>query len=185
MAENSHIEWTSATWNPVTGCTRISRGCEHCYAERLAKRLQAMGQEKYRNGFRVTVHQDELNRPCAWKKPHVIFTCSMGDLFHEDVPFAFIKSVFQVMNQTPRHIFQVLTKRAKRMAELVPLLNCTDNIWMGVTIEGDEYCQRADYLKKIPARVRFLSLEPLLDPVDNLDLTEIDWVIVGGESGPG
>lgn len=185
MAINTPIEWTSSTWNPVTGCTRISRGCDHCYAERLAKRLRAMGQAKYRNGFAVTLHEDELERPFAWKKPHLIFTCSMGDLFHEQAPFEFIERVFDVMARTERHVYQVLTKRAARLAELAPRLDWPDNIWMGVTVEAADYLQRVDHLRRVPARVRFLSLEPLLGPVDELNLEGIDWVIVGGESGPG
>jgi protein gp37 len=181
----SPIEWTSSTWNPVTGCTRISRGCKHCYAERLAKRLKAMGQAKYRNGFRVTVHRDELERPPTWKKPHLIFTCSMGDLFHEQVPFAFIAQVFGVMARTERHVYQVLTKRSARLTELAPKLVWPDNVWMGVTVEAAECLERVEHLRRVPARVRFLSLEPLLGPLDELNLEGIDWVIVGGESGPG
>lgn len=185
MAANSAIEWTESTWNPVTGCTKISHGCTHCYAERMAIRLKAMGQKNYVNGFQVTLHPHALNIPLKWKSPHMIFVNSMGDLFHNEVPFSFIQQVFDVMNNTDRHRFQILTKRAERLADLAPSLNWTENIWMGVTVESAAYLYRLDYLRKVPAAVRFLSLEPLLSPIPDMDLAKIDWVIVGGESGPG
>ena len=185
MGMNSQIEWTESTWNPVTGCTKISSGCAHCYAERMARRLKAMGQPNYRNGFRVTVHQHALALPLSWKKPQVIFVNSMSDLFHEDVPVGFILRVFDVMQQSHWHLFQVLTKRSGRLAEMAPLLPWPGNVWIGVTVESTECVDRIDDLRSVPAAVRFLSLEPLLAPLPGLDLEGIDWVIVGGESGPG
>jgi len=185
MGMNSQIEWTESTWNPVTGCTKISSGCAHCYAERMARRLKAMGQPNYRNGFRVTVHEHALELPLSWKKPQVIFVNSMSDLFHEDVPVDFILRVFEVIQRSDWHLFQVLTKRSGRLAELAPLLPWPGNVWMGVTVESAEHVNRVDDLRPVPASVRFLSLEPLLGPVPGLDLDGIDWVIVGGESGPG
>ena len=184
MAGNSSIEWTNATWNPVTGCTKVSAGCTHCYAERMAKRLQAMGSPHYKNGFAVTLHPDALQTPLQWRKPRMIFVNSMSDLFHEQVPLDYIKSVFQVMREAHWHTFQVLTKRSARMAELAPLLDWPPNVWMGVTVELQRYTSRIDDLVTVPARVRFLSLEPLLGPIMHLELAGIDWVIVGGESGP-
>jgi len=185
MGANSQIEWTESTWNPVTGCTKISPGCAHCYAERMARRLHAMGQPNYRNGFRVTVHDHAVRLPLTWKKPQTVFVNSMSDLFHEAVPADFIRRVFDVMRQAERHRFQVLTKRSARLAELAGLLPWPDNVWMGVTVESADYVGRIDDLRRVPAAVRFLSLEPLLGPLPDLDLTGIDWVIVGGESGPG
>jgi protein gp37 len=185
MAVNSTIEWTESTWNPVTGCTKISEGCAHCYAERMALRLKAMGQKNYANGFQVTLHPHALNIPLKWKSPHMIFVNSMGDLFHNEVPLSFIQQVFEVMNKAYRHRFQILTKRGERLADLAPSLNWTENIWMGVTVESAAYLYRLEYLRNVPAAVRFLSLEPLLGPIPDMDLTKIDWVIVGGESGPG
>ena len=185
MADKSHIEWTEATWNPVTGCTKVSPGCKHCYAERLAKRLRAMGVEKYANGFQVTLHEDALSIPLQWKQPRIIFVNSMSDLFHKDVPLAFIQRVFAVMRQAHWHVFQVLTKRAERLAELAPKLEWPPNVWMGVSVETQQYTYRIDLLRTVPAAVRFLSLEPLLGPLPNLNLEGIHWVIVGGESGPG
>lgn len=185
MAANSTIEWTESTWNPVTGCTKISEGCAHCYAERMALRLKAMGQKNYANGFQVTLHPHALNIPLKWKSPHMIFVNSMGDLFHNEVPLSFIKQAFEVMNNADRHRFQILTKRAERLADLAPSLNWTENIWMGVTVESAAYLYRLEYLRNVSAAVRFLSLEPLLSPIPDMDLTKIDWVIVGGESGPG
>jgi protein gp37 len=185
MGANSQIEWTESTWNPVTGCTKVSPGCAHCYAERMARRLKAMGQPNYRNGFRVTMHKHALNLPLGWKRPQMVFVNSMSDLFHEDVPVDFIRRVFDVMRQTDRHLFQILTKRSQRLAELAPLLPWPANVWMGVTVESGDYVHRIDDLRRVPAAVRFLSLEPLLGPLPRLDLTDIDWVIVGGESGPG
>ncbi len=191
MGTDSKIEWTESTWNPVTGCNKISAGCANCYAERMAKRLQAMGHVRYKNGFKLTLHPEVLEEPYNWKKPRIVFVNSMSDLFHEEIPLEFIKNVFTVMNENMQHTFQVLTKRSDRLRELAPLLDWSENIWIGVTIENNSYVSRADDLRavnpprRVNAVVRFLSLEPLLGPVPNLDLTGIDWVIVGGESGPG
>ena len=184
MGIKSSIEWTESTWNPVTGCTKISEGCAHCYAERMARRLKAMGQKNYVNGFQVTVHPNALNLPLTWKKPQTIFVNSMSDLFHNDIPLTFIRQVFDVMERAHWHRFQILTKRAERLAEFADLLKWPENVWMGVTVEKRAYLNRIDYLRKIPAAVRFLSLEPLLGPLPNMDFSNIDWVIVGGESGP-
>ena len=181
----SKIEWTESTWNPVSGCTKISRGCDNCYAERMAMRLKAMGTRGYENGFEVTLHPHALEKPLKMKKPQVIFVNSMSDIFHEKIPDAFIFQIFDIMNQAHWHTFQVLTKRPKRLAKLADKLNWTDNIWMGVTVEANEYVDRVDYLRNTPAKVKFLSLEPLIDSVDRLDYSGIDWVIVGGESGFG
>jgi protein gp37 len=185
MANHSHIEWTDATWNPVTGCSKISPGCKFCYAERLAHRLQAMGQKNYRNGFAVTLQPHMLEHPLYWRKPRRVFVNSMSDLFHEDVPLTYIKRVFDVMGRAHWHQFQVLTKRSKRLAELSPKLKWHDNIWMGVSVENGDYLHRIEDLKQTDAHTKFLSIEPLLGPLPNLSLTGIDWVIVGGESGPG
>jgi protein gp37 len=179
------IEWTEATWNPVTGCSKISPGCANCYAERMARRLQAMGQPNYRDGFAVRTHEHMLKLPSTWVKPRMVFVNSMGDLFHEEVPIKFIQTVFSVMHDTPRHTFQLLTKRANRLAEVASQLTWPDNVWMGVTVEDDEHVGRVDLLRSVPARVRFLSIEPLLGPLPSLNLDSVDWVIVGGESGPG
>ena len=184
MAALSAIEWTESTWNPVSGCTKVSAGCLNCYAERMAKRLKAMGQERYKNGFKVTLHPEALYEPYRWKKPRTVFVNSMSDLFHEEIPTEFIQDVFTVMNNK-RHTFQILTKRSGRLRELAPLLEWSENIWMGVTIENNDYVARADDLRAVSAAVRFLSLEPLLGPMPDLELNGIDWVIVGGESGPG
>jgi protein gp37 len=184
MAQASSIEWTESTWNPVTGCTKISAGCAHCYAERMAKRLQAMGQGRYHNGFRVTLQPDVLDLPLHWKRPRMIFVNSMSDLFHKDVPTTFISKCFAVMQQASHHTFQVLTKRAGRALELARHLPWANNIWMGTTVENADYTHRVDALIRIPAAVRFLSLEPLLGPIPRLPLKDIHWVIVGGESGP-
>lgn len=184
MAQGSGIEWTESTWNPVTGCTKISPGCKYCYAERMAERLQAMGQANYVNGFQLTLQPHMLGLPLKWKKPQTIFVNSMSDLFHEDVPFTYIQKVFDVMNQAHWHRFQVLTKRAERLEGLGSMVNWTSNIWMGVSVESDEYRQRIDHLRRTNAHIKFLSLEPLLGPLANLSMTGIDWVIVGGESGP-
>lgn len=184
MAHGSGIEWTESTWNPVTGCTKISSGCKYCYAERMAERLQAMGQANYVNGFQLTLQPHMLELPLKWKKPQTIFVNSMSDLFHEDVPLGYIKKVFDVMNQADWHRFQVLTKRADRLETLSSSLNWTSNIWMGVSVENEDYRQRIDHLRRIGAHIKFLSLEPLLGPLPDLDMTSIDWVIVGGESGP-
>ncbi len=185
MASNSSIEWTEATWNPVTGCTKVGPGCKHCYAERMAERLEAMGQPNYRNGFRLTPHPHMLDVPLRWRKPQRIFVNSMSDLFHEDVPIEFIRQVFDVMRRAHWHRFQVLTKRADRLRELDHLLEWSPNIWMGVSVENDRYLQRVEDLRLVHARTKFLSLEPLLGPLSSLNLDGIDWVIVGGESGPG
>ena len=185
MATNSKIEWTECTWNPVTGCSKISPGCLHCYAERMARRLQAMGQRNYRNGFEVTLHPDMLELPLKWKRSRSIFVNSMSDLFHEEVPLDFIKRTFAVMAQARQHRFQVLTKRAERLAEVAGQLNWPENVWMGVTVENKDYLERIDHLRRVPARIKFLSIEPLLSGIPYLNLEGIDWVIVGGESGPG
>jgi protein gp37 len=185
MAANSAIEWTGSTWNPVTGCTKISPGCMHCYAERMAKRLQAMGQKNYINGFELALHPHALELPLSWKKPQTIFVNSMSDLFLDKVPTDFIKQVFDVMNQAHWHTFQVLTKRSERLSELSPELSWAKNIWMGVSVESSDYTFRVDHLRSTGAHVKFLSIEPLLGPLPVLALTGIDWVIVGGESGPG
>ena len=185
MARHTTIEWTENTWNPVTGCSKISDGCKHCYAERLAIRLQAMRHLKYRDGFKLTLHPQNLNEPSTWKKPQMTFVCSMGDLFHEDVPTDFLMKVFAVMNGNKHHIFQVLTKRSKRFAEIIDKVEWGDNIWTGVTIEDAKYIHRINDLLKVPSKTKFLSLEPLLSDMRNLPLQGIDWVIVGGESGIG
>ena len=185
MSMSSHIEWTEASWNPITGCSKFSPGCAHCYAEKMARRLQGMGRPKYRNGFSVTCHPEELEVPIGWKRPRMVFVCSMADLFHQEVPFDFIQSIFKTMGRALRHTFQVLTKRAERLAELAPRLTWTPNIWAGVTIEADAYAGRAEALKSTPAAVKFVSLEPLLGPLPSLKCAGLDWVIVGGESGPG
>ncbi len=180
----SKIEWTEMTWNPSTGCNKISSGCRYCYAETMAKRLQAMGQEKYKNGFKLTLHPETLKIPYTWNKPRLVFVNSMSDLFHEDIPFDFIRDVFKVMNDNPQHIFQVLTKRADILLKYNTLLDWTQNIWMGVTVEDDKVLHRIDDLRNTGAVVKFLSMEPLLSNANNLNLFNIDWVIVGGESGP-
>ena len=185
MADNSHIEWTEATWNPVTGCTKVSAGCKHCYAEKLAKRLHAMGNHRYERGFSVTLHWDLLDRPRSWKKPRVIFVNSMSDLFHPEVPLDFIQSVFTTIADCPQHTFQVLTKRGPRMRELADHLDWPANLWMGVSVEDERVIDRVHDLKAVPARVRFLSCEPLIGPLPDLPLEGIHWVIVGGESGGG
>jgi protein gp37 len=183
MGDQSAIEWTDATWNPVTGCTKISPGCKHCYAERLAARLQAMGNPRYRDGFKLTLHPDQLTLPLRWKDPRRIFVNSMSDLFHENVPEEFIRRAFEIMAQARQHIFQVLTKRSKRLAELAPRLRWPTNVWQGVSVENARYTSRVADLVKVPAAVRFLSVEPLLGPITDLPLDGIAWVIVGGESG--
>lgn len=183
MAQGSGIEWTESTWNPVTGCTKISPGCKHCYAERMAERLQAMGQENYKDGFELTLQPHMLELPLRWRKPQTIFVNSMSDLFHKAVPLDYIQRVFDVMRRAHWHRFQVLTKRADRLAELDCKLEWASNIWMGVSVESDKYRSRIDHLRSSRALVKFLSLEPLLGPLHALDLRAIDWVIVGGESG--
>ncbi|WP_243546180.1 DUF5131 family protein [Pseudodesulfovibrio tunisiensis] len=180
----SKIEWTEATWNPLTGCTKISPGCEHCYAETMAKRLQSMHSPNYQNGFKLTLHPQTLGIPTTWKQPRLVFVNSMSDLFHKDVPISFIQKVFFVIQSTPQHTYQVLTKRSKRLREVAKQLEWPKNLWMGVSIENNDYCYRAKNLATVPSAVKFLSLEPLLGPLPDLDLDKIDWVIVGGESGP-
>ena len=184
MGQKSAIEWTGATWNPITGCTKISPGCKHCYAERMAERLRAMGQDNYRSGFELTVQPHMLELPLRWKKPQTIFVNSMSDLFHKDVPLEYIQRVFDVMRRAHWHRFQVLTKRAERLAKQSAKLEWAPHIWMGVSVESDEYRSRVDLLRSTGAMTKFLSLEPLLGPLHDLDLRDIDWVIVGGESGP-
>ncbi len=183
MSAKSPIEWTEATWNPVTGCNKISAGCKNCYAEQLSRRLKAMGQKNYGNGFKLTLQPHMLELPLKWKKPQTIFVNSMSDLFHKGVPTEYIQQVFDVMNKAHWHRFQVLTKRAERVAELSDVLNWSDNIWMGVSVENKNFVHRIDYLRNTKARIKFLSLEPLLSSLKNLNLENIDWVIVGGESG--
>jgi protein gp37 len=207
VSQNSSIEWTEATWNPVTGCDRISPGCDHCYALTLSARLKAMGQPRYQNdgdprtsgpGFKLTMHEDKLNEPLRWRKPRVVFVNSMSDLFHKDVDPTFIHRAFNTMRDCPQHTFQVLTKRPKRMARTVstyyesrrerlflPNLAPLPNVWLGTSIESDDYVWRADHLRAAPAAVRFISAEPLLGPLPSLNLDSIDWLIVGGESGEG
>ncbi|MBY6274204.1 MAG: hypothetical protein CW346_18810 [Bacillaceae bacterium] len=194
MADGSAIEWTHATWNPITGCDEVSPGCDHCYARRLARRLQAMGVTQYANGFEVSFHESVLRKPLRWKRPRLIFVNSMSDLFHPKVPLRAdpragkpfgIIDVFEVMKAAYWHQFQVLTKRPQRASRIVDKLFWPDNVWVGVSVENSDYLWRVDHLRRLPAAVKFLSLEPLLGPLDTLDLTGIDWVIVGGESGPG
>lgn len=184
MSLESAIEWTDATWNPVTGCTKVSPGCKYCYAERLAKRLQLMGKERYVNGFKLTLHEEAIALPKRWLKPRRIFVNSMSDLFHPDVPDDFIGRVFDTMVEADQHIYQVLTKRPERVAALGSKLPWPSNIWIGTSIESAKYVSRADLLRQVPGKVRFLSCEPLLGPLDNLSLVDIHWLIAGGESGP-
>ncbi|MBM4438150.1 MAG: phage Gp37/Gp68 family protein [Actinobacteria bacterium] len=184
MSDQSRIEWIDATWNPVTGCRKTSPGCDHCYAERLARRLQAMGNPRYVNGFSVTLHWDKLDEPLRWRAPRRIFVNSMSDLFHADVPLDFVKSVFETMVRAHWHTFQILTKRARRLPRIAPALPWPSNVWLGASVENAAYTWRIDCLRESPAAVRFLSLETLIGAVGELDLTGIHWVIVGGESGP-
>src|SRR3989475_10513692 len=184
MPTRSKIEWTGMTWNPVTGCTKISQGCKHCYAERMARRLEAMGSDRYRNGFNVTLHPDLLDVPRRWRQARIVFVNSMSDLFHDDIPLAYIQRVFATMQDCPHHTFQVLTKRSERLAELAPQLPWPINVWMGVSVEDARVIHRIADLQSVPAAVRFLSLEPLIGPLEALPLDGIRWVIVGGESGP-
>jgi protein gp37 len=181
----SRIEWTESTWNPLTGCTKISPGCKHCYAERMALRLQAMGQPNYETGFKLALHENALEKPLEWKKPQLIFVNSMSDLFHKDVPLEFILRIIDVMRRAEWHTFQVLTKRAERLEELNPQISWPENVWMGVSVESENYKYRIDHLRRTNARTKFLSLEPLIGPLRNLNLDGINWAIVGGESGPG
>ncbi|MFF2721316.1 DUF5131 family protein [Streptomyces sp. NPDC058011] len=193
MSDRSAIEWTEATWNPTTGCDRVSFGCDNCYALALAKRLKAMGAAKYQNdgdprtsgpGFDVTLHPDSLDVPYGWRAPRVVFVNSMSDLFHARVPLDFVRQVFKVMADTPQHTYQVLTKRARRLRQIAPKLDWPVNLWMGVSVESEAELPRIDDLRQVPAAVRFLSCEPLLGPLPDLDLDGIHWVIAGGESGP-
>lgn len=184
MSSFSRIEWTESTWNPLTGCTKVSEGCKNCYAERLARRLQAMGNPNYANGFELTLHRHVLEYPLRWRKPQTIFVNSMSDLFHEDVPDEFILDTFRIMNQAGWHSFQVLTKRSERLLKLNKVITWSPNIWMGVSVENQDCAFRIDHLRVTNAVTKFLSLEPLLGPLPDLNLSAIDWVIVGGESGP-
>ena len=184
MAQSSSIEWTDATWNPVTGCTKISPGCKNCYALRMAKRLHGMGQVRYRNGFGVTTQGDLLSQPTKWRGPKRIFVNSMSDLFHQAVPLKYIRQVFEEMAIADWHTFQILTKRAERLEQLSSELTWPPNVWIGVSVENSDYAYRIQHLRTVPAAVRFLSVEPLLSPLGRYSLKGIDWVIVGGESGP-
>ena len=184
MAQSS-IEWTEMTWNHTTGCNKISAGCKFCYAEVMSRRLRAMGQAKYKNGFKLTLHPETLDIPYTWKKPKVVFVNSMSDLFHKDVPLEYIQKVFQVMRENSIHTFQVLTKRADILAKYSPLLEWTPNIWMGVSVENEKVVERIDYLRNTGTFIKFLSLEPLIGPLPDINLHNIDWAIVGGESGHG
>lgn len=184
MPKATSIEWTDMTWNPVTGCTKVSQGCKHCYAARMAKRLKAMGTERYANGFDVTLHEDLLNAPLLWKRPRRIFVNSMSDLFHEQVPLEFIRRAFETMRTCDWHVFQILTKRSERLLELADKLQWPCNVWMGVSVEDMRVIKRVEHLAAVPAQVRFLSCEPLIGPLHDIPLAGIDWVIVGGESGP-
>jgi len=185
LSNKSSIEWTDSTWNPVTGCNKVSPGCKHCYAERMAQRLRAMGQANYQNGFELTLQEHMLNKPLQIKKPQLIFVNSMSDLFHEEIPVDYIQRVFRVMREANWHQFQILTKRSERLVELHAQIDWPDNVWMGVSVESDRYQYRIDHLRQTHAAVMFLSLEPLLGPILNMDLSKINWVITGGESGPG
>lgn len=184
MATISTIEWTEMTWNPVTGCRKVSQGCKHCYAERMARRLHAMGSCRYVNNFDPTLHWDLIEVPLRWKRPRIIFVNSMSDLFQEDVPFEFIERVFATMARCPQHTFQILTKRSARLRDLASSLRWPANVWMGVSVENARVIGRVDHLRAVPAAVRFLSCEPLIGPLPSLPLSGIHWVIVGGESGP-
>jgi protein gp37 len=185
MSEQSAIEWTDATWNPVTGCTKVGPGCRHCYAERLALRLKAAGNPRYRGGFSLRLQPDQLTLPLRWRSSRMVFVNSMSDLFHEDIPEEFLRAVFATMVQAHWHVFQVLTKRSARLAALASSLPWPANVWQGVSVENGRYVHRIKDLQQVPARVRFLSIEPLLGPIPSLPLAGIHWVIVGGESGPG
>lgn len=184
MATLTKIEWTEATWNPVTGCSKLTAGCTHCYAERMARRLFAMRNSRYKNGFKVTLHEDLVDLPRSWRSPRLIFVNSMSDLFHKDVPLEFIKRVFHTMEATPQHTYQILTKRSDRLRLVASELHWPANIWMGVSVEDSRVTNRIDDLRAVPAAVRFLSCEPLIGPLESLKLESIHWVIVGGESGP-
>jgi protein gp37 len=185
MAIKSRIEWTESTWNPITGCSKVSPGCKNCYAERMAFRLHAMQQANYRNGFKLTIHPHTVNLPYSWKKPQMIFVNSMSDLFHANAPIGFIMEIFKTMNRACWHMYQILTKRAEQLTKLDKMLPWAENIWMGVTVENSDYTYRIDHLRKSRAKIKFISFEPLIESVGSLNLKDIDWVIVGGESGPG
>lgn len=182
--KTTKIEWTDKTWNPITGCTKFSAGCAHCYAETMSRRLHAMGVEKYMNEFNLTLHESCLKEPFMWKKAHNIFVCSMSDIFHENVPFEFVDRIMHTILQTPQHRYQILTKRAERMKEYFLARQIPTNVWLGVTVEAKSTCFRIDFLRNLQASVKFLSCEPLLEDLGELNLNGIDWVIVGGESGP-
>lgn len=184
MADNSKIEWTEATWNPVTGCTQVSPGCAHCYAKTFAERWRGVPGHAYEQGFELRLWEERLDQPLRWRRPRFIFVNSMSDLFHEEIPFAFVRRVFDTMVRAQHHTFQILTKRDQRLAELAPDLPWPDNVWMGVSIENRRFVDRADRLRQVPAAVRFISAEPLLGPLEGLRLNGIDWLIAGGESGP-
>jgi len=184
MSQNSKIEWTNSSWNPTTGCTKISNGCTNCYAERLCKRLKSMGNPNYANGFTLTLHPQMLNLPYSWKKSQMIFVNSMSDLLHEDVPIDFIENVVDVMKGANWHQYQILTKRAERLVEVSKVVHWPDNAWIGVTVENNDFLYRLDLLNQINAKIKFISFEPLIGPVSKADLSKINWVIVGGESGP-
>jgi len=184
VSKNSLIEWTEATWNPVTGCSKISLGCKFCYAERFAKRLQQMGNKRYKSGFKITLHHDLIEQPKRWQKPSIVFVNSMSDLFHKQIPTDFILSIFETMNNCYWHQFQILTKRSQRLTEIASLVKWTPNIWAGVTVESQAYTSRIVDLQKIPAKIKFISFEPLLGPIKEISLNSIQWVIAGGESGP-
>jgi protein gp37 len=185
MPSSARIEYTHSSWNPVTGCSRVSEGCQHCYAERMAKRLQGMGVAKYAHGFEVTLHPDVLEDPLKWKKPRLIFVNSMSDLFHEKIPVAYLRQIFEVMRRADWHVFQILTKRAERLAKMSPRIDWPPNVWMGVTVESARFTHRIDLLRETDAAIKWLSMEPLLSEVPNMNLDGIDWIVVGGESGPG
>ena len=182
--KTTKIEWTDKTWNPITGCTKKSAGCAHCYAEVMARRLKAMRMEKYRNGFELTLHENDLEEPLQWKKPHNIFVCSMSDIFHENVPFEFVDSIMETIRKTHQHRYQILTKRSERMAKYFSIRDIPHNVWLGVTVECCASKNRIDQLRDLNATVKFLSCEPLIEDLGELNLEGIDWVIVGGESGP-
>lgn len=185
MVSNTTIEWTETTWNPVTGCNKVSPGCKFCYAERFAKRLQAMGQPRYKNGFNLTLQPQALDDPYSWKKPRLVFVNSMSDLFHEGIPLNYIQDVFRVMRECSQHTFQILTKRSERLKDIANQLEWSPNMWVGVSVESQTYTFRIDDLRTIPADIRFISFEPLIGQISSLNLNKIQWVIVGGESGPG
>jgi protein gp37 len=185
MSERSRIEWTSASWNPATGCGEVSPGCAHCYAKTFAERFRGVPGHPYEQGFDLRLWPERLELPLRWGKPKLVFVNSMSDLFHERIPVEYVQAVFDVMRRADHHVFQVLTKRHERLAELAPLLPWPENVWIGVSIENRRFVHRADYLREVPAAVRFISAEPLLGPLEGLDITGMDWLIAGGESGPG